>query len=71
LHRYLKRESPARMLLQIHDELVFETPKENVLELAGVVEKEMTTALPLAVPLKVDVAAGGNWLEVEGWGSVC
>jgi DNA polymerase-1 len=72
LHRYLKREkSPARMLLQIHDELVFETPKENVRELAGVVEKEMTTALPLAVPLKVDVAAGGNWLEVEGWGSVC
>jgi DNA polymerase-1 len=67
LHRRLQREqSPARMLLQIHDELVFETRKENVKELAAVVEKEMTTALPLAVPVTVDVAAGGNWLDVEG-----
>jgi DNA polymerase-1 len=67
LHRRLKAENrPARMLLQIHDELVFETPAGEVQDLAAVVVHEMTTALKFDVPLKVDVAAGGNWLDVEG-----
>jgi DNA polymerase I len=55
----------ARMLLQIHDELVFEAPADEVPRLAAVVQKEMTSALDLKVPLKVDIAAGLNWLDVE------
>ncbi|MFO0893099.1 MAG: DNA polymerase I [Isosphaeraceae bacterium] len=55
----------SRMILQIHDELVFEAPREEVAHLADLVRREMTTALELNVPLKVDLAAGGNWLDVE------
>jgi DNA polymerase-1 len=55
----------ARMLLQIHDELVFECPAEEVDRLASVVREAMTSALTLDVPLKVDLAAGPNWLDVD------
>lgn len=68
IYRRLKREQRrARMLLQIHDELVFETPPDELPEIAALVEVEMTTALAdrLKVPIKVDVAAGPNWLDVE------
>ncbi len=54
----------ARMLLQIHDELVFEVPAAEVPALAGLVRTEMTTALDLEVPIQVDLAAGPNWLDV-------
>ena len=53
------------MLLQIHDELVFEAPAEEIPRLAALVRHEMTTALDLKVPLKVDIAVGNNWLDVE------
>ncbi|WP_422930730.1 DNA polymerase I [Singulisphaera sp. PoT] len=55
----------ARMLLQIHDELVFELPESELPALRDLVRKEMTSALDLKVPLKVDIAAGPNWLDVE------
>jgi DNA polymerase-1 len=55
----------ARMLLQIHDELVFESPVEELPRLAVLVREEMTRALALSVPLKVDLAVGKNWLDVE------
>jgi DNA polymerase-1 len=55
----------ARMLLSVHDELVFEVPPNEVQALAKMVRTEMTGALVLDVPLKVDVAAGPNWLDVE------
>ncbi len=58
------RKSPARMLLQIHDELVFEAPEDEIAGLAELVGREMTGALDLSVPLKVDLAAGPNWLDV-------
>ncbi len=58
-------ELGARMLLQIHDELVFEAPEAEVPALASLVRDAMTTALDLDVPLKVDIAAGRNWLDVE------
>jgi DNA polymerase-1 len=55
--------------LQIHDELVFETPPQELADVAALVAEEMTTPLEkelnLQVPLKVDVAAGPNWLDVE------
>ena len=64
--RELRREQLAsRLLLQIHDELVFECPEAEVEALSRLVRAAMTTALILDVPLKVDLAAGRNWLDVE------
>jgi DNA polymerase I len=57
----------ARMLLQIHDELVFEVPSAEIDTLARLVAARMTSAYPLAVPLKVDVKVGGNWAAAEPW----
>jgi DNA polymerase-1 len=45
---------------------VFEVPPDELKAVAALVEEEMTTALTLEVPLKVDLAAGPNWLHVEG-----
>jgi len=66
LYRRLRREQrQARMLLTVHDELVFEVPPGELQEVARLVEEEMVGAMQLEVPLKVDVAAGANWLDVE------
>ena len=54
----------ARLLLQIHDELLFETRREDADELAKLVVEEMTLGNPLAVPLKVDPEIGANWGEL-------
>ena len=51
----------SRMLLQVHDELVFETDEEELPELAALVKELMETALPLDVPLEVDLKVGPNW----------
>jgi DNA polymerase-1 len=68
IYRRLHRERrQARMLLQIHDELVFEVPPEELNEVAQLVSEEMTTALPLQVPLKVDLGVGPNWLDVSDY----
>jgi DNA polymerase-1 len=66
IYRRLKAEKlHARLLLQIHDELVLESPPDELHSVATLVREEMTTALKLDVPLEVDVAAGGNWLDVK------
>jgi DNA polymerase-1 len=70
LYRELKKRPwRSRLLLQIHDELVFESPPEELHDLAALVRREMTTPLEkrlgLRAPLKVDLAAGPNWLDVE------
>ena len=65
VHARLQREKhPARMLLQIHDELVFESPETDVSSLIEIVRHEMEHAMSLSVPLVVDVAVGENWLDV-------
>jgi len=53
---------PVRMILQIHDELVFELPKKDAAKYAEWIAEEMTTAVKLDVPLKVDIATGPTWL---------
>lgn len=64
LHRRLPEEHPGtRMLLQIHDELVFEVPEKDVAEVMPFVIERMESAMKLRVPLKVEAAAAGNWLE--------
>jgi DNA polymerase-1 len=66
VHRRLQKENrQAKMLLSVHDELVFEAPPKEVPALADLVREEMVGAMKLDVPLEVDVAAGRNWLEVE------
>ena len=55
----------AKMLLQVHDELVFEVPKNELDDFKAVVKKEMENAFPLDVPLEVDLGVGQNWLEAH------
>ena len=62
VHRRMQEMSMrARMLLQVHDELMFEVPADEVEDLKAVVSQEMPDAMPLPVPLKVDVKVGYNW----------
>jgi DNA polymerase-1 len=66
LHRRMAKERwAAKMLLSVHDELVFEVPPQDVKAVANAVRHEMVGALELRVPLKVDVSAGPNWLDGE------
>jgi DNA polymerase I len=64
-HRLKAEKREAKMLLSVHDELVFEAPPAEVKPLAALVREEMTGAMKLTVPLDVEVSAGKNWLEVE------
>ena len=57
--------SRARMLLQVHDELVFECPKEEVTAVTELVRREMEGAFAFSVPLQTDVGVGDNWLEAH------
>jgi len=55
----------SKMLLQVHDELVFDVPKEEIEALQTMVKKEMESAFKLEVPLVVDIGIGANWLEAH------
>ncbi|CAG7644861.1 DNA polymerase I [Paenibacillus solanacearum] len=55
----------SRMLLQVHDELVFEVPEDELERMKAIVPEVMEGALKLDVPLKVDVDAGVNWYEAK------
>ena len=59
------RRLSSRMLLQVHDELVFEVPGPERDDVAGLVVHEMEHAAELSVPLVVDVGFGKNWLETK------
>ncbi|MFQ5749828.1 MAG: DNA polymerase, partial [Planctomycetota bacterium] len=61
--RIRKEGLPARMLLQVHDELVFDCPADAAHELGGLAREVMEQAWELRVPLQVDVGRGGNWAE--------
>jgi DNA polymerase I len=54
----------ARMLLQVHDELLFEAPPDEVATVEVLAREIMVAALPLKVPIVVDVKTGGDWAEV-------
>ena len=63
--RLRREKSPAKMLLQIHDELVFDVPTQHVKQVAQIVREEMEHALKVDVPLVVDMSHGDNWLDLE------
>ncbi len=65
LSRMRKEGLRARLLLQIHDELVCECPPEESQALANLLREEMSSAAELAVPLKIDVKTGENWAACE------
>ena len=66
IHNRLKNESwKSKMLLQVHDELVFDVPREEIETLTTMVKTEMENAFTLDVPLVVDVGMGNNWLEAH------
>jgi DNA polymerase-1 len=61
----LSSGSPARMILTVHDELLFEAPKSAADETAALVRERMEGAVALRVPLTVDVGVGENWKEAK------
>ena len=66
VHRRLEEEQlQAKMLLQVHDELVFEVPQEELDAIKKVVFDEMPAALELDVTLKVDIKWGPTWGDME------
>ena len=64
IHKKLDRFS-SKMLLQVHDELVFDAKKSELDELKAMIKTEMEQAYSLNVPLVVDVGTGNNWLEAH------
>jgi DNA polymerase-1 len=55
----------ARLILQVHDELIFETPRDEVAELGELARREMGGAYDLDPPLEVEIKVGQNWCDVE------
>jgi DNA polymerase-1 len=55
----------SRMILQVHDELLFECPREEVEHLGPDVKRMMESAMPLQVPVVVDLKMGANWDEMQ------
>jgi DNA polymerase-1 len=66
VHTRLQREKMrTRMILTVHDELVFESPEAELEQAREMVEGEMESAYPLKVPLRVDIGVGQNWKEAK------
>ena len=66
IHKKMRKESlKAMMILQVHDELIFEVPKEEIEQVKSMVIREMESALPLSVPIVVDWGVGDSWYEAH------
>jgi DNA polymerase-1 len=66
IHRAIRERGLAgRMLLQVHDELIFEAPPDEVDALTELVRSHMENVVELQVPLVVDIGVGSNWLEAK------
>ncbi len=66
LHQALKDKYQARMILQVHDELLLEVPESELEPVRDLMVDIMSNAFKLDVPLKVDASTGRNWLELKG-----
>jgi DNA polymerase-1 len=60
-----KRSLKSSMLLQVHDELIFEVPQDEMNEMRNLAVKVMSEAIELRIPLKVDTKTGRNWGQME------
>ena len=66
IHQWMKaKQLRSRMVLQVHDELVFDAHREEVPLLKAHIPVMMKEALPLSVPIEVDANVGENWLEAH------
>ena len=66
IQKRLKSENKnSKMILQVHDELVFDVPKYEIDEIKILIKEEMENAFKLEVPLVVDIGIGSNWLEAH------
>ncbi|MBI5701677.1 DNA polymerase I [Candidatus Saganbacteria bacterium] len=66
IHRKCQMSSvKCQMILQVHDELVFEVPNSEVDKVKKIIQDEMQNALKLSVPLKIDIGVGENWAEAK------
>ena len=66
VHARLKRDVPAaRLVLQIHDELLVETPAEDAEKVRRLLSEEMSSAFPLSVPLVAEAASGASWADAK------
>jgi DNA polymerase-1 len=66
IHRELvKRKTRTKMVLQVHDELLFDAHKDEVEELRPMIKELMESALPLNVPVLVEIGTGDNWLDAH------
>jgi DNA polymerase-1 len=59
--RLAAEQSPARLLLQVHDELILECPRDAVTATVALVKAEMEQAVTLRIPLRVSVETGSRW----------
>jgi DNA polymerase-1 len=55
----------SRMVLQVHDELVFEAAEDEIEQLSAMVRQEMEHAFELNVPVKVEIGTGENWADAH------
>ena len=66
LHKAITdKKLKSKMVLQVHDELVFDVPLEEKDEVRSLVIKHMQEAMPLSVPVLVEAGTGDNWLEAH------
>lgn len=66
IHNILKKENyKSKMLLQVHDELVFDIHNDELVTLKPIIQTEMENAYKLSIPLTVDLGEGNNWLEAH------
>jgi len=66
LHQRLQEDAPqAAMILQVHDELIVEVPNSQVEKVSAIMRETMQSAVPLSVPLIVDIGVGNNWFEAH------
>ncbi|MBI4982621.1 MAG: hypothetical protein HZC15_05760, partial [Candidatus Omnitrophica bacterium] len=59
------RKLKSTMIMQIHDELVFDVVNNEKEQLIGLIRERMENVLKLSVPIKVDIKKGKNWLDME------
>ncbi len=64
-NRLKEKKLTTKMIMQVHDELVFEVPNQEIDTVKELVRREMENAIELSVPIKVDVGIGKNWLEAH------
>ena len=60
-----KRKLRSKMILQVHDELIFDAHRDEVEEIKPLIHDLMVNAIPLKVPLEVEMNTGQNWLEAH------